>query len=439
MKLAIISQPYDRVFAPSQNSIGLIIYYTALEISRNIDVVVYTRYFRECVNPSNIPFAVKNLQVNMDRVIQKFVKFFPGFARFMKIDYVLDEHRQYRHKVIDSISRDNPDIVHLMNYWNWCREIRECGSDHKIVLEMHCEWLSEKNRDLVNHQLQFVDAVFAVSNHIANTFTAAFPNFPGLVATVGNGVDVTHFKPREAPPKRYESKRRSILFVGRISPEKGVHTLVEAFRTIAGEFEDVDLVIAGPHAALSSDFLASLSSDQRVRALLRFYDRDGRSSYRTHLETLVSRFGLQERVRFLGNVAHKDLLGVYQASDVVVNPSLSESFGISVVEAMACGVPVVGTRIGGMCETILSGVTGILVDPDAPTELADALTSIFTDSAGARRMGAEGRKRAVECYSWRARADRVTDLYQRLAKAQTTTRTVGRQPALEMLSLAKSV
>lgn len=113
-------------------------------------------------------------------------------------------------------------------------------------------------------------------------------------------------------------------------------------------------------------------------------------------------------------MSHKDLVAAYHEAEIVVNPSLSESFGISVVEGMACGIPVVGTRVGGMCETILSGRTGMLVEADAPEELSQALIAILDDPVRARNMGSEGRERAVGMYSWKARAERLKSLYERV-------------------------
>lgn len=415
MKLAFVSQPYDRLFPPAQNSIGLIVYYTAREIARrsDVDVAVYGKRYRDDVLPAALPFSAVTLPVNRDRVLQKFIRTFPRLARRIGMEGKLDDHSQYRRRVGRQITRDRADIVHVMNYWPWCRQLRAPGSSHRLVLEMQCEWLSQNDREAVGHQLDAVDAVVAVSDHIARTFRAAFPDFPGPVTTVGNGVDVSHFKPAPERAERIGGRRR-ILFVGRISPEKGIHTLLEAFGELAGAIDDVDLDIAGPHAPLSRDFLISLSSDRQVRDLLRFYDREGGCTYRAHLDALIDRSGLRERVRFLGNVSHKELRSVYHASDLVVNPSLSESFGISVVEGMACGIPVVGTRVGGMCETILSGTTGVLVEPESPRELARAMASILVDPATARRMGAQGRERAVQCYSWQARAGRLAALYESL-------------------------
>ena len=281
-----------------------------------------------------------------------------------------------------------------MNYWKWCRELKAAGSSHRLVLEMQCEWLSQRDRDQVARQLKVVDAVVAVSDHIARTFRSAFPDYPGVVATVGNGVDVSYFRPSEQRASASTRTRRVILFVGRVSPEKGLHTLIEAFSEVAARFADVELRIAGPHSPLPVDFVTSLSSDPRVTALSRFYDRWGNCKYREHLEELIERHGLRDRVQFVGNVPHKDLVATYHEADIVVNPSLSESFGISVVEGMACGIPVVGTRVGGMCESIVAGSTGMLVEVDAPGELRPGIDH---DAGGYGPGKRNGKRRAQAC------------------------------------------
>jgi len=361
--------------------------------------------------PEDLPFEMQGIPVLGDRVLQKFVRTFPRAALSLGLDKKVDEHTDYRARVQKSLAADRPEIVHIMNYWNWCRQLKPPGSSHRLVLEMQCEWLSQRDRSEVGDQLKVVDAVVAVSDHIGTTFRAAFPDYPGIVATVGNGVDVTRFQPSA---KGQAKDRRRILFVGRVSPEKGLHTLIAAFAETAQGFDDVELVIAGPQGALPPDFLTSLGSDPRILALMRFYDRWGVCHYFSHLQGLIDRSGLDQRIRFLGNVPHKELVALYHSADVVVNPSLSESFGISVVEGMACGVPVVGTRIGGMCETIIHGTTGMLVEPDSPEDLAQALASILEDSDRARAMGRAGRERAVEHYSWGARAKRLMAVYDRV-------------------------
>jgi glycosyltransferase involved in cell wall biosynthesis len=396
-----------------QNSIGLIVYYSALELCRNVEIALYGRHYRDDVMPGDLPFEVRSIPVLRDRILQKIIREYPRVARWLRLDGKADDHSQYRRGVRRLLASDHPDLIHVMNYWPWCRELKALGA-HKLVLEMQCEWLSQRDRGSVALQLEAVDAVVAVSDHIASTFRAAFPQYPGIVATVGNGVDVSHFRPRTMSRAPLARSKRIILFVGRVSPEKGIHSLIKAFAEVAARFDDVELRIAGPQATLPLDFINSLSSDPRVAGLSRFYDRWGRCTYQEHLEELITRHGLRDRVRFVGSVSHKDLVTTYQEADILVNPSLSESFGISVVEAMACGIPVVGTRVGGMCESVLSGTTGMLVEADAPGELAQALIAVLDDPVRACSMGIEGRKRAVTLYSWQARAERLMSVYRRV-------------------------
>jgi glycosyltransferase involved in cell wall biosynthesis len=280
---------------------------------------------------------------------------------------------------------------------------------------MQAEWLSQLDQLQVRDQLEAVDAVVGVSDHIARLFRASFPTYQGKVVTAYNGVSVQDFQPGPSYDIDRDEDLR-ILFVGRVSPEKGVHTLIEAFAQIASNIERARLIIIGGRTTLREDFIVSISSDPLVRALGRFYDGSVGSEYQQYLETLVSRLKLTDKVHFLGHVPHKELPDWYKSSRVVVNPSLSESFGISIVEGMACGIPVVGTKVGGMLETILDGQTGLLVEPERPDLLANAVVTLLSDRETASRMGAMGRARAVEHFSWRARADRLLSAYRMVSK-----------------------
>jgi glycosyltransferase involved in cell wall biosynthesis len=231
------------------------------------------------------------------------------------------------------------------------------------------------------------------------------------VVTAYNGVNVDDFQPGPNPGFR-AGDALPILFVGRVSPEKGIHTLIEAFARIASRVENARLDIVGGRATLREEFIVGISSDPLVRALKRFYDGSTGAEYQQYLDGLVSKLGLTGNVRFVGHVPHRELPDRYRASAVVVNPSLSESFGISMVEGMASGLPVVGTKIGGMLETVLDGETGLLVEPERPDLLAEAVVSLLEDPVRAKQMGIEGRARAVERFSWRARSDRLLSAYR---------------------------
>jgi glycosyltransferase involved in cell wall biosynthesis len=413
IKLAIVNQPYDGVLPPRQNSIGLITFKTAVEIAAKAQVVVYGRR-----NPSEdgsitLPFDMRFIQAPWDDKLHSAIRSYPRWAKRLRIEYLADSHRDYTRRVANDMERSRPDVVHVMNYWEWSQRLRNGNGKRKLVLEMQCEWLSQKDARLVGRQLQAVDAVVGVSDHITSLFKKSFPKYSGLVATAYNGVEVDVFKPAEMAATR-SPDAPSILFVGRVSPEKGVHTLLDAFALVLKSFPDATLEIVGAQAALPAALLVGLSDDPLVAALRRFYDGSMGKNYQSALLAQVRKHKLEKHVRFVGGLPHAELVATYQNASLVVNPSLSESFGIAIVEGMACGIPVVGTRVGGMLETIRDGETGFLVEPEQPELLAAAMARVLEDPALARRLSAAARERAVTNFSWKARAGRLADVYTRL-------------------------
>lgn len=154
-----------------------------------------------------------------------------------------------------------------------------------------------------------------------------------------------------------------VLFAGALVPRKGVHHLLRAFGTVAAEFPDALLVLAGTPA---------------------------NPTYARRLVTGAER-GLPGRIRVLGHVEPAVLAGWMRRARVVVLPSLSEGLGRVVIEAMAAGTPVIGSRVGGIPDLITDGVTGFLVPPGDETVLAGRLRRLLADAGAARAMGARAR------------------------------------------------
>jgi glycosyltransferase involved in cell wall biosynthesis len=411
MKVAFVTQPFDGVLPPHQNSIGLIVYNTALEVARQAEVTVYGKRRDDYQVPADLPFRMSMVSTPLADATQRLASRYPRWSKRFGLAAADESHLDYAGAVNRQLNSSAAQLVHVMNYWNWSRKLED-RKRRRLVLEMQSEWLSQMDPAEVASQMQAVDAVVAVSDHIAKLFKAAVPGYAGHVATAYNGVDTDQFRPAQSAPAGDGVRR--ILFVGRASPEKGVHTLIDAFARIAGRYGDVQLDIAGPRSLLPESFLVGISADPLVRALSRFYDGSQASSYHEYLDQLVARHGLQGRVRFLGSLGHKQLIAHYQSATLVVNPSLSESFGISIVEGMASGVPVIATRVGGMLETVVHGETGLSVDADQPQALAAAMEIVLSEPERARAFGAAGRVRAVEHFSWRARARRLLELYSRV-------------------------
>ena len=410
MKVALVTQPYDGVLPPRQNSIGLILYHTALELARFADVSVCLKRQTRGTELSGHPFEIEEIDTPVDDLLTSWATRHPRLANRIGATRFADQYPQYVRRVATRLSRKAVDIVHTMNYWSWCRNLSSARTGHKLVLEMQAEWLSQMDPRAVGRQLEHADAVVTVSDHIARLFKQALPGYRGLVATAYNGVNVDVFRPA-AEPVTESAGERSILFVGRTSPEKGVHVLIEAFAKIAALHDDARLDIVGPRTTLPARHLVALSDDPVVRGLSAFYDGSITTDYQGYLNDLVQKRGLTDKVRFHGSLPHQKLVEIYQRSYVVCNPSFSESFGISIVEGMACAKPVVAANIGGMQETIVHGTTGFHVEPDQPDALASAVSRILVDSALARRMGTSGRERAVTQFTWAARARRLLDLY----------------------------
>jgi glycosyltransferase involved in cell wall biosynthesis len=405
MKVAYVTQPYDGVLPPRQNSIGLIVYNTALRVAQQAQVSLYLRE----ASAGDYPFQLRPVRSASDDWLQDLAKRYPRWVRRLGLSDRADAYLGWASSVAGSLRRDPVDVVHVMNYWGWSSRLR----GRPLVLEMQSEWLSQLDRRAVARQLRDVAAVSAVSGHVLRLFRAAFPEYRGQVAVAPNGVDTELF--RAAKPAAPHDPPR-LLFVGRVSPEKGVHTLIQAFAQVAERWPGARLEIVGPRTELPRRFLVDLSDDPKVAALARFYRDDGTSDYQAQVDGLVSAAGLEGQVRFHGSLPHLDIVRLYQQATVVVNPSLSETFGISIVEGMACAVPVVGTQVGGMLDTITEEV-GFAVPAEEPAALARAIGELLTDPARAQELGRSGRLRAERHFTWNARAAVLLDLYRRVMRA----------------------
>ena len=172
------------------------------------------------------------------------------------------------------------------------------------------------------------------------------------------------FSNRLNPARRDFSR---ILFVGRITPEKGVHILLEAFRRIAPTFPDLTLDLVGSVSSLARDRLVGMSEEKQIHDLDEFYTG---SSYLERLNNILPP-DLQQRVNYAGHVHYSETVRYYQRSKILINPALSEPFGRSLIELNACGIPAIATRVGGMTELIEPGKNGLLVEPDQVDCLAE--------------------------------------------------------------------
>lgn len=290
----------------------------------------------------------------------------------------------------------NCDVVHIMNYSQLAPVIRQEHSKAKICLHMECEWLTQLDREVIEERLSAVDVIIGCSEYITGTIADRYPEFAHRCVTVPNAATVVPEHNRDMTLPGY------VLFVGRVSPEKGVHVLVEAFHRVLRDFPSATLHVAGGIGSAPYEYLVGLSDDPRVARLSLFYRTPASPGKDPYGEWLRQAAGEEwgKRIIFEGRADHSSVGDYYKRAAVLVNPSLSEAFGMSLVEAMMYRVPVIASRIGGMTNIVEHSQTGILVDAEDAESLAVAICEILADPARAGQMGDAGRNRALDRYSW---------------------------------------
>ncbi len=135
------------------------------------------------------------------------------------------------------------------------------------------------------------------------------------------------------------------------------------------------------------------------------------------LRAMVDERGLCENVSFCGFIDHSKIASFIAQHHFLVMPSLSESFGVAVLEAAACGRPAISTRVGGIPEVVKDGESGILVPPGDVNALARAILSLAQDTDKCRRMGETSRAFVEREYQWQHSLDLMSDLYDRITMA----------------------
>ncbi len=205
------------------------------------------------------------------------------------------------------------------------------------------------------------------------------------ITVVPCGVDTTLFSP--AGPVARRSARHRIVSVGRLVARKGFDDLIAALTLV----RDTELVIAGGSPEL---------------------DRDPEAR---RLTALAAKLGVADRVHLIGQVARADMPALLRSADIVACVPWYEPFGIVPLEAMACGVPVVASAVGGLTDTVVHDVTGVLVPPRDPHALGRALRRALADPSRLMAYGISGRDRVEARYTWDEVAARTERIYRQVA------------------------
>jgi glycosyltransferase involved in cell wall biosynthesis len=237
--------------------------------------------------------------------------------------------------------------------------------------------------------LKDADAIISPSSRYIDS--SRLNAFARKTVAVPNGIDLSEYR---VDFTREECRRTLglpvgksiIVFVGAIEPYKGPHILLEAMARVVKSVPDTELVFVGK---------GSMVED---------------------LISMSRRLNIQDNIRFVGFVSDNQRKAMYyRSADVFALPTFAESFGNVGLEAIAVGVPVVASNVGGVPDIVRNGEVGILVPPRDPAKLADSLITLLEDSDLRERMGSAGRALAQD-YSWDNNAASTERIYEGLLK-----------------------
>ena len=223
--------------------------------------------------------------------------------------------------------------------------------------------------------------VTTVSRSIADELRS-YELQPGSIAVTGNGVDHELFCPIPHQPR----SGRYVLTVGRLAYRKGLFDVIRCAAQVAELHPEVGFILVGE------------------------------GPMESNIRSLVTKLGLQSKVKFLGHLGYQSpqLIKLYQGCSVYLQASHYEGLPGSLLEAMACGRPIVATAISSHSEVISSGQNGVLVPPGSPEKLAQAVCTLLENRPMAQGLGAAARCSIEEGYTWDKVTDRLLDCYDRV-------------------------
>jgi len=399
---AVIPVPQVRVF----DALAIVNYEIARRLAKEHSVVVYSRRgpgerafdTYEGVDWCRVPVSL-DLAMNRMKILDKLGVFPPERPyRFTQLYYA-----HYAKTVAADVHKRHCEVVHVHSIANFLPVIARENPDAKLVLHMHDHSLADFDEHLIRDRLQKASLILGCSDLITNEIRVRFPEVAERCHTLHNGVDERFLRIDSAPVRS-----QTVLFVGRMSPEKGVHVLLDAFSAIAEEFPDARLHLVGPSDVAQKQFVDPFGRDPAIQEIASFYS--AKRAYEDALTRSISSLG--DRVKREGALPNGELMPAYGRAGIFVFPSVwQEPFGIPIIEAMAAGLPVVTTNGGASSEIVVDGETGILVPRGDARSLAQALRTLLSDAELRVRMGQAGRARVARLFTWDKAVSRLIRLY----------------------------
>jgi len=283
--------------------------------------------------------------------------------------------------MVRDLIKNDADIIHVHSYYLLMYDViamivKKFGNK-KIVAHYHGgepSMLLNPFRILKRSTLSLADKIVAINRSEVKRLISYWRIPSEKVVYIPNGVDTTLFRPLNSVGK----SDNVILYVGNIVKDKGIDVLWKAYFRCKKRLKDLKLIIVGE------------------------------GPLRRNLEKIVKLMGLSNSIKFLGRVAHEELVKIYNVASVMVLPSRKEGLPLVLLEAMACETPVITTATEGAMDIVSHGIDGYLVPIGNVDKLADAIYTIISNPELREQMGKNARKKVERKFSW--------DIVKRLLK-----------------------
>ena len=375
-------------------------------------------------------------------------------------------HLPWLMRLARTLRKGRFDIVHLQDYSNAVATLRSLLPKIKIILHLRDASFNNAQHAVMTKRMMKCNLVVGSTRHIRDGLRKQFPQAASRVTYIPSGVDVKLFHPDPnyqpatrvghdsadyrvidtavrgmlstvlgekfesgaidttisativpTPDKRRARLEQRILYVGDISPEQGVHDLIDAFSQIAPHFPQATLELVG-RVCNDSQPRPDLPEDHPAQELQKFYYGD----YMEHLRKRIPE-KLWRRIKFTSPMMEDGLVRRYRQSAMVVNAAYFDGSLMSLIEAGSCGKPTIATRTGSTSEVVLDGDTGFLITPGDIHMMAQSMGVLLMDLQEQARMGRNARVRVKHLYRWNPVARATLDSWQRLVKHKTIEQT----------------
>ena len=370
---------------------------------------VYVRELSRAIGESGIPVDIFTREHEGSNEVVEWIApnvrviHLPGGPQDSGVAELFVQLPRFLHEVSSFCDREDAtyDVVHShywLSAWVGQRLSRDMGIPHVVTfhtlglikMQSRAGEVEPEEREAVEREAMLnAERIVAFSNHEKDAMARLYGADPARVTLAPCGVDLTKFRPMDQKEVRRQlglNGEKVLLYVGRVEPLKGLDLLVETAAQLEADEADIRMmVVGGAPGEPETDRMKRLAKERRVDGL----------------------------IDFVGRVDHDELPLYYNAADVCVVPSYYESFGLVALESMACGTPVVASRVGGLPTIVHHGHTGYLKPWRCPEAFANSVEMIISSAGLQESLGVAARRRA-ELMGWANVAAMISDEYREL-------------------------